>query len=52
MNNWNNWKNFNTIHLMINHRYYMDKDATIKKFDETNIWTFNKTYGTMARILL
>ncbi len=53
MNNWNNWKNFNTIHLMINHRYYMDKDAAaIKEFDETNIWTFNKTYGTMARILL
>ena len=52
MNNWNNRKNFNTIHLMINHRYYMDKDATIKEFDETNIWTFNKTYGTMARILL
>ena len=50
--NWNNWMQFDCIHLLINHRSYLDKDSPIKEFDENNIWTYNRTYGVMVRSIL
>ena len=50
--NWIEWKNLYSIHLLINHRSYMDKESDIKEFNETNIWTYNRTYGVMARTIL
>ena len=47
--NWNNWKELDCIHLLINHRSYLDKDSAIKEFDEKNIWTYNRTYGVIVR---
>jgi hypothetical protein len=49
---WNGWRDLNSVHLMINHRYYLDKDSPIKEFNETNIWTYNRTYGVMVRTIL
>ncbi len=49
---WSGWKSLDTIHLMINHRYYMDKDSPIKEFDSENIKTYDKTYGFMCREIL
>ena len=31
---WKQWKKMDTIHLLINHRSYLDKDSPIKEFDE------------------
>ncbi len=50
--NWPDWKDYNTIHLMINHRYYLDKNSLIKEFNETNIWDYKPTYGDMVRSIL
>ena len=52
LSNWIKWKTFDTIHLLINHRYYLDSKSPIKEFNETNIWTYNRTYGVMARTIL
>ena len=52
MQKWNDWKDMNCIHLMINHRSYLDKESPIKDFDEQNIWTYNRTYGIMVRSIL
>lgn len=49
---WSGWKDLNSIHLIINHRYYLDKESPIKEFDENNIWSYNYTYGEMCRIVL
>ncbi|GAB6024895.1 hypothetical protein CHUAL_010003 [Chamberlinius hualienensis] len=49
---WPEWTNQFTIHLLINHRSYLDEDSSIKDFDENNIKTFNGTYGEMARVVL
>lgn len=46
---WDGWKEFYTVHLLINHRSYLDKESPIKEFDENNILTFNRTYGIMCR---
>ena len=51
-NTWNEWIDLTTIHLMINHRSYLDEQSPIKEFNETNIWTYDRTYGTMVRIML
>ena len=50
--NWKKWKTLDSIHLLINHRSYLDKESPIKEFNETNIWTYNRTYGIMARKIL
>ena len=52
MNDWKKWKDLETIHLLINHRFYSDKESPIKDFDEQNIWTYNRTYGIMVRSIL
>ena len=49
---WKEWKNLTTIHLLINHRFYLDKTSPIKTFNELNIWTYNYTYGEMVRNIL
>jgi hypothetical protein len=50
--NWPEWKTLDTIHLLINHRYYLDKESPIKEFDEINIKTYKYTYGEMVRDIL
>ena len=50
--NWEEWKSYDSIHLLINHRSYLDKESPIKDFDELNIWTYNRTYGIMVRSIL
>lgn len=50
--NWSKWKDLETVHLLINHRVYLDKDSPIKEFNETNIWTYDRTYGIMVRSIL
>jgi hypothetical protein len=50
--NWNEWKTFYTIHLLMNHRRYADKDSTVRQFNEANIIDYPYAYGEMARIIL
>ena len=49
--NWKDWRNQYAIHLMINHRSYLDKEHYKQwpEFDENNVKTFNCTFGTMAK---
>lgn len=49
---WKEWKEMDSIHLLINHRYYLDKDSPIKEFDEINIKNYNFTYGQMCRTVM
>ena len=49
---WREWKTLDSIHLLINHRHYLDKESPIKDFDENNIQTYNYTYGYMVRDIL
>lgn len=49
---WKGWRDYYTIHLLIRHRSYLDKESPIKNFDENNIKTYNYTYGQMARQVL
>jgi hypothetical protein len=49
---WKDWKKVDAVHLLINHRHYLDKNSTIKEFNEENIKTYNFTYGFMARDVL
>jgi hypothetical protein len=50
--NWDEWKTYYTIHLLMNHRRYGDKDSTIRQFNEANIIDYPYTYGEMARVIL
>lgn len=49
---WPEWRNLDTIHLLMGHRSYLDKSSPIKEFDEENIKTYNFTYGEMCREIL
>lgn len=50
---WPEWKNMDTIHLLINQRFLIDnKNPQIKDFDEEIIQTYNETYGEMCRDIL
>lgn len=40
------------MHLLINHRSYLDEKSPIKEFDHENIKTYNFTYGFMCREIL
>ena len=40
------------IHLLINHRHYLDAKSPIKEFDENNILNYNYTFGEMCREIL
>lgn len=49
---WKQWKKMDTIHLLINHRDYLDKESKIKQFDEKNIQNYEFTFGEIARDIL
>ena len=50
---WPKWRNMDTIHLLISHRYYMDPQyEDIPVFDEVNIANYSYTFGEMARRVL
>ena len=49
---WPEWKSLDSIHLLINHRSYLDKDSPIKTFNEINIINYKFTYGYMVRDIL
>ncbi|CAF0702834.1 unnamed protein product [Brachionus calyciflorus] len=49
---WDEWKNLDTIHLLINHRSYLDEKSPIKEFNDTNIRDYNFTYGHMCREII
>ena len=49
---WPKWQSFYTIHLLINHRYYLDKESPINEFDEKNIQNYNQTFGFMVRDIM
>ena len=48
---WKEWKEQITIHLLFNHRPYLDKEnfETYGVFNETTIMSYNQTFGFMAR---
>ena len=48
---WPKWREMEAMHLLINHRLYM-QPHTPKEFDEFNIWNINYTYGEMCRDVL
>ncbi|CAF0723013.1 unnamed protein product [Brachionus calyciflorus] len=50
--NWSSWKRLDTIHLLINHRSYLDEESPIKDFDEENILSYPYTYGEMCRLIM
>ena len=52
MEDWQGWKNLDSLHLLVNHRSYLDKDSPIKLFNDTNIQTYQFTFGKIARDIL
>ena len=54
LSDWSAWKKMYTLHLLINHRHYLDKAnyAKVKEFDEINVFKLNNTFGKMARNVL
>ena len=46
------WRRLIALHLLINHRPYMDPDSPIKEFDEVNVQDYKFTFGEIARDLL
>ena len=47
------WRQLDAIHLLINHRYYLDPNfSKIPVFDEINIQTYEYPFGEMAREVL
>jgi hypothetical protein len=51
---WKEWKDQITIHLLFNHRPYLDKEnfKIYGVFNETTIMPYNQTFGFMAREVL
>ncbi len=50
---WPEWNvTLDAVHLLINHRSYLDKKSPIKEFDEYNIKNYTYTFGSIARRLL
>lgn len=49
---WPDWRHLDSIHLLMGHRSYLDKNSTIRVFDEKNIQSYNFTYGEMCREVL
>ncbi|XP_069679840.1 uncharacterized protein [Periplaneta americana] len=48
---WNEWRKQISMHLLMRHRSYLDKEHLDKwpEFDENNIKYYNMTFGEMAR---
>lgn len=51
-NIWSKWNEYDTIHTLVNHRYYLDRNSPISEFDEYNIIEYDYTYGYMARDIM
>lgn len=49
---WPEWRTYYSIHLLIRHRWRLDRDSPIKEFNEENIRRYPFTYGQMARLVL
>jgi mannosyltransferase OCH1-like enzyme len=51
--NWDKWKEFDAIHLLLNHRHYMYKEnyKLYPEFNEHTILKYNFTFGEMARLI-
>ena len=49
---WPEWSKYTSIHMLINHRHYLDEESPIKEFDQFNIQDYNFTYGYMDRDVL
>ncbi len=53
MNDWKEWIEYDTIHLLVNHRSYLDLNYNeTKEFYEFNILNYNFTFGEMCRKIL
>jgi hypothetical protein len=53
MNEWEEWIEYDTIHLLVNHRSELDLNYNeTKEFDEFNILNYNYTFGEMCRKIL
>ena len=52
MKDWQGWRNLDSLHLLVNHRSYLDKDSPVKVFNDTNIQTYRFTFGKIARDIL
>ena len=53
MKDWKEWIEYDTIHLLVNHRSYLDLNYNeTKEFDEFNILNYNYTFGEMCRKIL
>jgi hypothetical protein len=46
---WKEWKDMDAMHLLLNHRSYLDKESPIKEFDEINIKNYTFTFGKITR---
>ena len=47
---WDEWKSQDTIHLLMNHRYYLDPHfRDYPEFNQDNIKDYPYTFGQMAR---
>jgi hypothetical protein len=46
------WRRYDTIHLLLGHRWYNDAGSPIKKFNKVNIVDYNRTYGHMCRDIM
>jgi hypothetical protein len=51
--NWKEWKEFDAIHLLTNHRHYMYKEnyRLYPEFNEDTILKYNFTFGEMVRLI-
>jgi hypothetical protein len=50
---WPEWnETLDAVHLLINHRSYLDKNSPIQEFNEFNIQNYTFTFGKIARELL
>ena len=53
MKDWKEWIEYDTIHLLVNHRSELDLNYNeTKEFDEFNILNYNYTFGEMCREIL
>ena len=50
---WDGWRQLDTIHLLINHRYYLDPHfEEYPTFDQISISNYSYTFGIMAREIM
>ena len=53
MKDWKEWIEYDTIHLLVNHRSELDLNYNeTKEFDQFNILNYNYTFGEICRKVL